>query len=73
MLFVQGTRDRLCDPALLAPVLAGLGERATLHAVEEGDHSFAVPKRSGRSPEAVLEEVMDAVAAWISALPPPAP
>ena len=64
MLFVQGTRDKLCDLALLRPVLARVGARAKLHEVAGGDHSFEVLKRDGRSPEEVLAEVIDAVATW---------
>jgi hypothetical protein len=64
-LFVQGTRDVFGTPIELEPVLAMLGERATLHAIEQGDHSFAVPRASGRSRRAVLDEVWDAVAAWV--------
>lgn len=64
MLFLQGTRDKLADLGLLGPVIERLGSKATLHIVEGGDHSFAVPKRSGRSPEDVLEELARTVAAW---------
>ncbi len=65
MLFVQGTRDNLADLDLLRPVIAGLGDRATLHVVEGGDHSFKVLKRSGRTNDAVMVEVADAVAGWV--------
>src|SRR5712671_290697 len=34
MLFLQGTRDEFAELALLRQVVAGLGERATLHLVE---------------------------------------
>ncbi len=64
MLFVQGDRDKLAAPELLRPVLSGLGERAELTVVEGGDHSFAVPKRSGRSSKQVLDEVADAIYHW---------
>jgi predicted alpha/beta-hydrolase family hydrolase len=43
MLFLQGTRDPFARPDLLAGVLAGLGDRATLVSIEGGDHSFRVP------------------------------
>jgi uncharacterized protein len=43
MLFMQGTRDTFAQPDLLATVLARLGPRAELVAVEGGDHSFRVP------------------------------
>jgi len=48
MLFLQGTRDKLADLALLRPVIERLGPKATLHVVEGADHSFEVPERSGR-------------------------
>ncbi|MBV9985071.1 alpha/beta family hydrolase [Bradyrhizobium sp.] len=66
MLFVQGTRDKLAEPDLLKPVVASLGELAKLHLVETADHSFHVPARSGRNDHAVIEEVLDVVAAWIA-------
>ena len=68
MLFLQGTRDALADLALLRPVVAGLGPRATLHEIAGGDHSFAVLKKSGRNNDEALAEVLDALAAWIDAL-----
>ena len=66
MLFVQGTRDALCDLALLRPVLARLGARATLHEVRGGDHGFEVRKSDGRSAEGVLAEIIDTTADWIA-------
>ena len=47
MLFVQGTRDELAQPALLEQVLQSLQARATVHWVDEADHSFHVPARCG--------------------------
>lgn len=68
MLFLQGTRDGLADLGHLKPVVARLGAKATLHEVEGGDHSFAVLKKSGRSNDEALAEVLDALAAWIDEL-----
>jgi predicted alpha/beta-hydrolase family hydrolase len=68
MLFLQGERDKLAEPDLLRPVCAGLGERATLHLVPEADHSFHVPKRSGRSDDEVLDELAATVAQWSAGL-----
>ncbi|MGD8375201.1 MAG: dienelactone hydrolase family protein [Acidobacteriota bacterium] len=65
MLFLQGTRDRLADLELLRPLLAKLGARATLHVVEGGDHSFHVPKRSGRTDDEALDELAAAVDGWV--------
>jgi len=65
MLFLQGPRDTLADPDLLARVCRSLGERATLHVVEGADHGFHVLKRSGRTDEDVLDELADATADWM--------
>lgn len=64
MLFVQGTRDVLADPTLIESTVGALGARATLHWVGDGDHSFRVPARSGRKPDAVLADVLDTIASW---------
>ena len=67
MLFVQGTRDKLATLDLLQPVLHGLGDRASMMVIEGGDHSLAVPKRSGRTRDEVLDEVARNISAWIAA------
>src|SRR6184192_1153157 len=64
MLFLQGTRDDFADFKLLTPLVQRLGERATLHIVEGGDHSFKVLKRSGRTEAEVMEELVGAIADW---------
>jgi uncharacterized protein len=63
MLFLQGTRDEFAGLDLLRPVVARLGKRATLHLIEDGDHSFKVPKRTGRTEADVLNELADRIAA----------
>ena len=68
MLFLQGTRDELADLALITEVVTGLGERATLHIVQGGDHSFVVLKRDGRTADEVFTELADSVEAWVSKL-----
>jgi predicted alpha/beta-hydrolase family hydrolase len=67
MLFLQGTRDALAEPGLLCPVVAKLGARATLTLVDDADHSFHVPARSGCNDADVMAELLDAAAAWIAA------
>ncbi len=69
MLFLQGTRDRLAEMELLKPVCRRLGARGTLHIVEGGDHSFHVPKRSGRTDEEALDEIATAIDLWLTELP----
>ncbi|KYF49770.1 hypothetical protein BE08_01700 [Sorangium cellulosum] len=65
MLFLQGTRDPLCDLDLLRPALKRLGRRARLHVVEGGDHSLEVLKSSGRTRESVLAEILAAIDGWL--------
>jgi predicted alpha/beta-hydrolase family hydrolase len=67
MLFVQGARDSLAEPALIARVVAELGTRATLTSVPDADHSFHVPARTGRTDAQVLAKVCDAIAVWMAA------
>lgn len=67
MLFLQGTRDALAELSLLEPICASLGPRATLHVVDGADHGFSVLKRSGRTDDAILEELADTIASWIAA------
>jgi hypothetical protein len=66
MLFLEGTRDALCDLALLRPVLTRLGDRAAMHVVDGGDHSFDLLKSAGRTRESVHAEIITAVHAWIA-------
>lgn len=63
-LFLQGTRDELCDLGLLRGALRGYGGQATLVAIEHADHSFDVPVRSGRTRAEVLAELLDRVDGW---------
>lgn len=67
MLFVQGTRDAFARSDLLAAVLEKLGPRAELHRIEDGDHSFAVRKSTGRAKQDVTEEIHGTVLGWLEA------
>ncbi len=64
MLFLQGTRDEFAQLDLLQEVVTKLGDRATLHLVDEGDHSFKVPKRTGKTESDVMNELADTVSEW---------
>lgn len=68
MLFLQGTRDALAERALIEAVVARLGARATLAWIEEADHSFHVPARTGRTDAQVLAGALQRLAAWIDTL-----
>jgi hypothetical protein len=59
LLFVSGTRDELAELALLRPVVAALGARATLHLIEGADHGFS-PK--------LVPELARVIAAWVSSV-----
>ena len=65
MLFLQGTRDELATLELLQPVIDRLGARATLKLLQDADHSFHVPARTGRKDPEVRAEMLDALATWI--------
>ncbi len=65
MLFLQGGDDALAELDFLRPVVASLGDRATLHLEAHADHSFHAPKKSGREDGAVLAAILDAGAAWM--------
>jgi predicted alpha/beta-hydrolase family hydrolase len=67
-LFVEGTRDPLCNLDTLRTELPRLSSSATLHVVEGGDHSFKVPKSAGITEPEVWLEVSGAVTSWIRRL-----
>lgn len=66
MLFVQGTRDGLCNLDLLEASLDRLRVPITLHVIEGGDHSFNVLKGLGRSQSEVQHEIIRLVADWLA-------
>jgi hypothetical protein len=68
MLFLQGTRDEFAGLELLQPLVKRLGKRATLHLVQDADHSFRVPAKAGRKPAEIMAELADALAAWMGGL-----
>src|SRR5687768_10074823 len=65
MLFLQGTRDELAKLELLQPLIERLGALATLKLLQDADHSFHVPARTGRKDADVRAEMLDALATWI--------
>ena len=71
MLFFQGTRDEFAQLDLLQGVVSRLGNRATLHLVEEGDHSFKVPKRTGKTEQDVMNELADTIQNWAARVASP--
>jgi len=71
MLFVQGTRDELASLDLLEPVIERLGARAHLKLLQQADHSFHVPARSGRKDTEVRAEALQSIVDWARTLATP--
>lgn len=67
MLFVQGSRDRLCALDRLRPVLAGLAGDVRLEVLEGGDHSLEPPRCGGSPGLSLWPRALDAVVAWVRA------
>lgn len=68
MLFLQGTRDALADVELMRALTRNLGPRATLVLLQDADHSWHVPSRSGRKDADVMIEALDALSNFIGTL-----
>jgi hypothetical protein len=68
MLFLQGANDTLADLPRLRGVVRSLGPRATLKLLDDADHSFHVPKRTGRADAEVLQAALRDAAGWMGAL-----
>jgi uncharacterized protein len=68
MLFPQGTRDALADMALLVPVVERLGANASLHLLQDADHSFHIPVKSGRTDAEMLASALDAMVDWVKSV-----
>ncbi len=71
VLFVQGTRDKLCPLDLLAQVRTEMTALSSLHVVETGDHSLLVTKthtkQTGRTQADEEAEALDAIRVFVSA------
>lgn len=68
-LFFTGTRDALALPELVDRWIAPL-PLATLELIEEADHGFRVPKRTGRTNDELMEWVVERTAEWARGLAP---
>ena len=68
MLFIAGTRDSFAKLDLLRAGIEEIGRLASLHVVEDGDHSFKVPKRAGRSESQITAEILDVAARWLESV-----
>ena len=68
MLFVQGARDAFGTKQEIATVIKKLSLRATLYAIEGGDHSLKLPKSAGVPQQEVYENVMHKIVEWVRQL-----
>jgi predicted alpha/beta-hydrolase family hydrolase len=65
MLFIQGSRDAFGTPNELRDVIKRLHLRATLHAIDGGDHSLKVPKSAGIPQQELYESTIDEISRWL--------
>jgi predicted alpha/beta-hydrolase family hydrolase len=66
MLFLSGTKDQFAKRELLDGVVSKLGNRAELHWIEGGDHSF----NTGQGKEALVktyDEAIETLDSWLKA------
>jgi predicted alpha/beta-hydrolase family hydrolase len=66
MLFISGTTDQFAKRDLLAGVVSKLGDRAELHWIEGGDHSF----NTSRGKDVLLktyDEALGTLDTWVRA------
>ncbi len=72
ILFVQGTRDSLCQLDLLEQVRAQMTAPSFLHIVEGGDHSLLVTKTqlraAGETQDDIDRRIVGAIAAFLQRL-----
>ncbi len=68
VLCFNGTRDAFCTPELMEKAIKSVKTRWDMHWLDGADHSFHVPKSSGRNDAQVLHEVADATRAWVDTL-----
>ena len=65
MLFFAGTRDPLCDLALLKGVLEKLPSPWSLETIEGGDHSFVTPKSANTTQEEIYGQILKKTINWL--------
>lgn len=63
-LFIQGTNDKLANLELMKEVTDSLNN-VQLEIIEYGDHSFNVPKKSGRTKDEIITLIVNKSAEWI--------
>jgi len=61
--------DALAERPLLEALLARLGARASVSWLEDADHAFHVPARSGRNDAQVMSTLLESLCKWLEGLP----
>jgi uncharacterized protein len=69
VLCFNGTRDTFCTPEIMERVLKTVKAPWTMHWLDGADHSFHVPKSSGRNDAAVLDEMGEVAQKWLTVIP----
>lgn len=67
MLFVSGTRDAFARRDLLEKVVTKIGPNATVHWIQEGDHSFKTPDAKTGSSD-TLQEALSSIVTWLQTI-----
>ena len=68
VLCFNGTRDPFCTPALMDEVLKRVKTTWEMVWVDDADHSFHVPKSSGKTDGQVVSEMADRIREWSNSL-----
>jgi predicted alpha/beta-hydrolase family hydrolase len=68
VLCFNGTRDAFCRRDLMEAALKTVKTEWVMHWVDGADHSFHVPKSSGRTDAEVMIEIANAAEAWAARL-----
>ena len=66
-LFLQGAKDKLANIVLMKEVVEDL-KLGDIAVIEDADHSFNVPKRSGKSREEILDGLVEIAFDWMKPL-----
>jgi predicted alpha/beta-hydrolase family hydrolase len=68
VLCVNGTRDAFCTPELMKRAIESVTAPWQMVWIEGADHSFHVPKSSGKTDAQVMNEIADAAETWVGKL-----
>jgi predicted alpha/beta-hydrolase family hydrolase len=66
VLCFNGTRDPFCTRELMDSALKNVTTRWDMYWVDGADHSFHVPKSSGKTDAQVLDEMADVTQRWLT-------